>query len=218
MKKYISLAAIVLTTCFTIASSFADDKKFTSEKILTDLEIALQLESEQISQLKPTIEAKSEELKKSIHETVDKGFVELDELTAKLTEMSKNAENKVEAFLNSQEMQKLKDYLSKIDKEAIEEVKQLLVAELTEVLALTEVQLQNLKPVLEESMDKLVEITAELAKKGSDSWAEFKHQYEQLSREMKEKIKDHLNGEQMNKLKKYNEEKQEKIHQVLFNA
>ncbi len=217
MKKQASLF-FILTILVTMTNGFAGDDNFDSEKMLSELEQELKLEKEQLSKLKPTIDAKSEELKKSIHETVDKGFVELNEMKQKLDEVSKEAELKVAAFLNSEEMQKLKDYLSKIDEDAIKQAKDLLVAEISEVLVLTEEQLDKLRPVLEESMDQLAEMTSNLAREGSKSWAEFKNQYEELSQALKEKMKDTLNREQLKKLEKYNEDKKEKIHQVLFVA
>lgn len=217
MKKQVSLF-FILTLLFTMTNGFAGDDNFDSEKMLSELEQELKLKNEQLAKLKPTIDAKSEELKKSIHETVDKGFVELGEMKLKLDKMSKDAESKVAAFLNSEEMQKLKDYLSRIDEDAIKKAKDLLVAEITEVLVLTEEQVVKLQPVLEESMDQLAEMTSNLAREGSKSWVEFKNQYDELSQAMKEKMKDTLNGEQLEKFEKYNEDKKEKIHQILFVA
>ncbi len=217
MKKQASLF-FILTILVTMTNGFAGDDNFDSEKMLSELEQELKLEKEQLSKLKPTIDAKSEELKKSIHETVDKGFVELNEMKQKLDEVSKEAELKVAAFLNSEEMQKLKDYLSKIDEDAIKQAKDLLVAEISEVLVMTEEQLDKLRPVLEESMDQLTEMTSNLAREGSKSWAEFKNQYEELSQALKEKMKDTLNREQLKKLAKSHEDKKEKIDQVLFVA
>ncbi len=201
-----------------VSPGFSADEKFNSDKMMDELETQLDLSGEKVDKLKPAIDAKSADLKKSLHEALDKGFVELDELTAKLDMVSKDAEEKVKAFLNSEEMEQLKSYLKKIDKEAIDEAKEKLVAELTALLELTEEQIAQLKPILEESMTELSGILKELASEGSKSWENFKEQYEKFSKTLREKLENTLDGEQMKKFDKYQEEKKEKIHQVVFSA
>lgn len=196
----------------------AADEEFDSEEILSNLESQLELSREKLSRLKPVIDAKSAELKKSIHETVDKGFMQLEELNSKLDAASRDAEKKVSEFLNSEEIEKLKDYLSKIDEDAIREMKEKLDAELSAVLELTEEQAAKLKPIFEDSLTQLSEMLDRLAKEGSKSWEEFRLQYENLSKELREKLQDTLDSEQIKRLDKYNEEKKEKIQRVLFSA
>jgi hypothetical protein len=172
---------ILITLSFS--TTFAADKEFDSDQILSDLESQLNLSSEQKASLKPTIDAKSAELKKSLHESIDKGFIQLDKLSEKLESVSRDAEKKAGEFLNSEEMNKLKDYLSKIDKKAINEMKDSAVANLSAALELTEEQVVKLKPVLEDSFAQLGKIFNDLVKEGSRSWEGVKKQYEDLSEE-----------------------------------
>ncbi len=217
--RYIKLFfKVIITVALLTSSASAADKTFDSEQILSDLESALELSSEKMSRLKPAIDAKSAELKKSMHESVDKGFVQLDEMAEKLDSVSKDAERKAGEILNSEEMNKLKDYLSKIDKKAIKEMKDKAVADLSAVLELTEAQVVKLKPILEDGYIQLGEIFSGLAKEGNKSWEGFKQQYEQLSKDLKEKLQDTLDNRQMEKLKKYNEEKKVKIQRALYSV
>ena len=210
---------IILCSVFLIISSAsAADQEFDSKKMLSDLETKLELSDKKLSQLKPTIHSKSEQLKNSIHGAVDKGFLEFDELSNTLENVSKDAEKKVKEFLNGEEMTQLKEYFKKIDRDAMIEVKERLVADISKALELTEKQVKELKPVLEESFTQLSLMVTELAKNGSESWDDFKHQYEQFSSELREKLQDSLDDEQMKKLDKYNEEKENKIHMVMFSA
>ena len=118
------LLLIICSVFFIISSGSAAEQEFDSKKMLSELETKLDLSEKKLSQLEPTIQSKSEELKKSIHGAVDKGFMELDELNSKLGEVSKDAQKKVKDFLNSEEMYQLKEYFKKIDRDAMIAVKE----------------------------------------------------------------------------------------------
>lgn len=205
------LALIISTTC-----GWADDEKFNSEQMLNELEKQLQLSQEKLAKLKPSIDEKSVKLKKAIHESVDKGFVQLEEMTEKLDSVSKDAEQKMQEFLNSEEMAKLKNYLKKIDEDAIQESKEQIIAELTAILALTEQQVKKFKPILEDGLKQLSEMLDTLVKEGNKSLEAFKRDYDELSKEMRDRLKKQLDDEQMDKLEKYNEDRKDKIEQTLF--
>ncbi len=206
------IVLIVVTISFQ--SAYSADKDFDSEQILSDLETQLDLSSEQISNLKPAIDAKGVELKKSIHESVDKGFIQLDKLSQKLENISRDAEKKAGEILNSEEMNKLKNYLSKIDKKAVSEMKDKAVADLSDVLELTEEQLVKLKPVIEDGLTQVGKMFDDLAEEGNKSWEGFKKQYEDLREELQGKMQDTLDDEQMKRLEKYNEEKKVKLQKA----
>lgn len=193
-------------------------RELDSDAMISELNKRIELSREQWEKLKPVLDEKSRDLKKSIHESVDKGFVQLEEMSRELDSVSKETEAKVKAFLNSEEVQQLKEYLSTVDEEAIQEAKEQIVAELSAVLELTGEQIEKLKPVIEDSVNQLTTMVEELAKEGSRSWEEFKRRYEQLSKELHQKVEETLDDGQLEKLDQYNEEKREKIHQALFSA
>lgn len=214
LLKLVVMFSIVLGV--TSANCLASDEKFDSEKMLTDLEKQLQLSQEELVKLKPAIDEKSAELKKAIHESVDKGFVQLEEATRKLDAVSKDAEKRVQDFLSSEEMEQLKAYLNRIDEDAIQESKEQIIAELTTLLALTEQQVAKLKPVFEDAMQQLIEMVDKLAKEGRASLKEFKREYQSLSDEMHKRLQEQLDSDQLNKLEDYNKERKDKIEQSLF--
>jgi hypothetical protein len=208
----------LIFTTIQLSSTFAADKEFDSEQILSDLEKQLELSNEQLSSLKPAIDAKGVELKKSIHESVDKGFIQLDKLSQKLENISRDVEKKAGEILNSEEMNKLKNYLSKIDKKAVSEMKDKAVADLSDVLELTEEQLVKLKPVIEDGFTQMEKMFDDLAKEGNKSWEGFKEQYEELREELQGKMQDTLDDEQMKRLEKYNEEKKVKLQKAFYSV
>jgi hypothetical protein len=209
--------AVMITTVFLLVntSSFAaEDETFSTEKMISDLNDKIELSREQWEKLKPVLGEKSDELKKSINEYVEKGYVEMEEMSRKLKGVSEDTEKKLEAFLNSEEMQKLKSYLNELDEEAIREAKDRLVAEVSEILVLTEDQLDKLKPVLEDSMSRMSEMIQELADRGSSGWEEFKKQYKTLTDELKKKLEDTLDRQQMERFEEYKEDKRDKIEKA----
>ena len=212
MKKL--LRAVMITSVFLLVntSSFAaEEEAFSTEKMISDLNDKIELSREQWEKLKPVLGEKSDELKKSINEYVDKGYIEMEEMSRKLKGVSEDTEKKLEAFLNSEEMQKLKSYLNELDEEAIREAKDRLVAEVSEILVLTEDQLDKLKPVLEDSMSRMSEMIQELADRGSSGWEEFKKQYKTLTDELKKKLEDTLDKQQMERFEEYKQDKRDKI-------
>lgn len=199
-------------------SAFAGEEEFDADKMLADLESQLKLSGDKLSELKPALDAKSAELKKSINESVDKGFVQLEALSGQLDAASKEAEKKLNEALNSEEMQQFKEYLNNIDGQAIEEIQQQLVAKLTEFLKLTEAQIQQLKPALEEAFERLGKMLDELAREGHKSIEEFKSRYDQLSKELDQKMKDTLDSEQFESLHKHHDELRHNIREALYSA
>lgn len=210
--------AIIFCLCFliTTASAMASEDKFESKELLDELEKKLELSQEKIEKLKPVLDKKSADLKQTIHDAVDKGFVQLDETTKKLNEISKDTEKKVQDFLTGEEMQLLKDYLNKVDKDAIQESKDQLVVKLTELLDLTEEQITKLEPVLEDTVEQLEEMLTKLTTDGTASLEEFKKQYQSLMEEMSNKLQNELDDEQAKKLEEYNKSRKDNIQQAIF--
>lgn len=208
------LKVMMITSLFLLINNVglaAEDETFDTEKMISDLNDKIELSKEQWEKLKPVLGEKSDELKKSINEYVDKGYIQMEEMSGKLGKVSKDTEKKLETFLNSEEMQKLKNYLNELDEDAIKEAKDRLVAELSEILVLTEEQVRKLRPVMEDSMSQMSEMIEDLADRGSSGWEEFKKQYKTLTDDLKKKLQDTLDKQQMERFEEYKQEKQEKI-------
>jgi hypothetical protein len=210
----ITLRVMMITSLFLLINNVgfaAENETFNTEKMISDLNDKIELSKEQWEKLKPVLGEKSDELKRSIDEYVDKGYIHMEEMSGKLKEVGKDTEKKLEAFLNSEEMQKLKNYLNELDEEAIKEAKDRLVAEFSEILVLTEEQVDKLKPVLEDSMSQMSEMIQELADRGSSGWEEFKKQYKALTEALKKKLEDTLDKQQMERFEQYKQDKRDKI-------
>lgn len=216
MKKLITFFSLCVFLSMSLTTYSGTNDDFNSEKMLSDLEKQLKLSREKLEKLKPALDAKSAELKQSMHDSIDKGFVELEQLSEKLDAVSKDAEKKVREVLTSEEMQQLQDYLSKIDKDAINRVKETLIAEFSAILKLSEEQAVKLKPIIEDSFNQLAGIMDRFAREGMKSLEDFKTQYDQLTKELNKKLKDTLDRDQMESLEKHSEELKVKIQDTVF--
>ena len=214
MMKTIYSAAFAAVLCTSTA--FAAEQEFDAEKMLSDLEQQLQLSGDKLSKLRPAIDAKSAELKKSINATVEQGFMELGALTQQLDAASKEAETKLKEALSSDEVQQVREYLSKIDGDAIATIRDQLVAELEKFLKLTEDQVAKLKPVLEDAFNQLGEMLDGLAQEGTRSLEKFKMEYQGLTVDLKQKLADTLDGEQLKSLEMHRDELRKSINKALF--
>ena len=210
------MVGLLMIFTFFVSVSSASEEQFDTDEIMSKLEKEVELSSEKLKQLKPQIDEKSAEVKKSIQESVDKGFLQMDELSEKLDAASKATEEKVKQFLNSEEYTKFKEFMTSIDKQAIEDAKTKLTGELADVLQLTEDQAQKIKPILEESIDDLNKLISKLKAEGLSTWNEFKSQYEELSANLRDQLQEMLDSGQLERLDKYNKEKKEKLHEGLF--
>ena len=199
-----------------VSPAFAADQEFDAEKMLSELEQKLELSGDALAKLKPAIDAKSAELKTSINQSLEQGFMELGALSQQLDAASMEAQTKLKEALSSDEMKQLKEYLSKIDSDAIASIRDQLVVEVEKFLKLTEGQVAKLKPVLEDAFNQLGEMLDRLAQQGTRSLETFKKEYEGLNLELKQKLAETLDGEQLKSLEVHRDELRENINKALF--
>lgn len=219
MKLTTSLLTYLIVIVVSVALSYASgDKSLEPETMLSDIEKEVNLPKEELDTLKPSLDEKSNDFKQSMHDAVDKGFLEFDELLKKFKATSKDIQAKTNELLTSEEAKKLHDYLNKVDKAAIKQAKDSLVAELSALLKLTEEQAKKIEPVLSESFDDLSTLLGDFMKSGSDNIDQFIIQFDQITKELKEKLQEQLDKEQMDTLQKHNQELKEKVQQTVFSV
>ncbi len=216
MKQLIrTICAAGMVALFLTSPAYADRAKFDADKMLSDLESQLKLSGDKLNKLKPALDAKSQDLQKSIHESVDEGFMQLEALSGQLDEASREAAEKLSEALSGEEMHQIKAYLKKIDGEAIKEIRDELVAQLSQFLKLTEDQIAKVKPILEDGFDQLGEMLDRLKNEGSKSLEGFRSQFEGLNKDMNQRLRDSLDSEQIKALDSHHEELTESIRKAL---
>ena len=214
--RFFSVASVTLFWLTLSSNTIA--KEFDTDKLMSDIESQLKFSSDKLTKLKPAIDAKSKELEKSINESVNKGFVELQALTGQLDAASKEAEEKLKQALSGDEMEKLKTYLKSIDQEAINQIKDSLVDELSKLLLLTQDQIGKLRPILIDSFDKLGAMLDRLASQGKKGLEAFKQNFDHINNELKNRVSEVLSSDQLKKLDANREELRQKLRAELSGA
>ncbi len=216
-RRYFTALLLVVTifSVQTLAEEKKTEESLSADTIVSELEKQLNLSREKWEQLKPVLEEKSRALSESMKQSIDEGVIELNKMAEKFDQMTKDAEEKVKDILTSDEARKFREELSRIDRQALEQAKEKMIADLNDVLELTEDQIEKLKPVFEESFNKLSEMIQELAAEGSANWQEFKEDFEAVTKDLYDKVKETLNDDQMKKLEEYKEKEKEDIQHVL---
>lgn len=216
-RRYFTALLLVVTifSVQTLAEEKKTEESLSADTIVSELEKQLNLSREKWEQLKPVLEEKSRALSESMKQSIDEGVIELNKMAEKFDQMTKDAEEKVKDILTSDEARKFREELSRIDRQALEQAKEKMIADLNDVLELTEDQIEKLKPVFEESFNKLSEMIQELAAEGSANWQEFKEDFEAVTKDLYDKVQETLNDDQMKKLEEYKEKEKEDIQHVL---
>lgn len=221
MKKH-NVFFLLLLSLILIPSASASNKDFDTEKMLSDLQQQLRLSKEKYEQMKPeleqALEQKSRELKSTINEQVEEGFVELESMSKKLDAASAEARSNLEKALNSEQVQELKAFLASVDEKAIREAREKLLTELTKQLELTAEQLEKLKPILRDYMVQASELLKQVSKDSSDAFKEYSNKYELLAKDAESHMKDILDSEQMAKLKNQIDYIRHKVNEKVFAA
>lgn len=206
---------MLVSATITYAS---ENKSLESDKMLSDIESELNLPKEELDTMKPSLDKKSSDFKQSMHDAIDKGFLEFDELSKKFKATTDDIQAKTNEMLTSEEAKKLSDYLNKIDKAAIKQAKDTLIAELSALLKLTGEQAKKIEPILSDSFNDLSVLLGDLMNSSSDNIEEFKTQFDQITNELQQKLQEQLNKEQMDTLEKHNQELKKEIQQTVFSV
>jgi len=218
VKQLIMVCALLSCCLLTLPAYSSEtevsgDNEFNTEEMLSEMEKKFQLSKEQLEKLKPALSAKSAEVRKSVQESIEKGVVEFGKLSQKLDALSKDAATEMQEVLSGEEMQQLREYLGKIDKEAVGQVRDGLVEEFSELLKLTEEQAVKIKPILEDTFTQLAEMVGHLSEQGAGYLEDFMVQYDELVKNLRGKLDSFLDKEQMDNLENHSEELKEKIQE-----
>jgi hypothetical protein len=220
MKPLPILCVIAALAVAQLQPAYAQKEEFDTDKMLKDLEQQLRLKKDEYDKLKPELEqalqAKSKELNQSINEAVDKGFVELEKMSKEMEAASEQARQELEKALNSEQVQELKAFLNKLDKDAIKAVYQELLDELTKLLALTQEQIEKIGPVIKQALEKQAELLRRFAQDTGKKFEQFRKEYEALSADTQRKLKDTLDSGQLEKMDKHMEDIKDKIQDKVF--
>lgn len=209
------IALLLLTTTQAIAE---DSETSETDALIEDLQKQLNLTSQQLEELKPIIREKHDKLKQKMTTTLEQGFAEFDQLAKQLKGVSSRMEKKANDILNSEELAQFKEYLNNLDKQTVVQAKDSLIEDLNKLLELTEEQTEKLGPIIDDSFTELSELIAGAISSGEKSFKDFQTQLHQLRNELRDKLNEILDEQQMKKLEEYDNHMEEGIKRAFFPA
>ena len=198
------------------APAQAQEEPFDTEKMIEALDERLKLTHEELEKMKPALELKSQEFRNSISESLEQGFAEFEELSREFDIAAQRVQEQLQDALDGQEMQELRGYLERLDAEALESIRQALLEEMTNALELTQEQIEKLRPVLLENLERLSELLRRFAAQTEKSFADFRRDYEQLQEQTRRRLEESLDADQIEAFEKRQEELRERIRALVF--
>ena len=191
----------VMTAFFLSLPLSAGADELDVDQLMSALEDQLQLSRERYEALKPKLrnelEQKSRELSRSLDSALDRGLTELERLEQEYDKASQASSEKLREFLESDEVTELKAYLAGLDRQAIEQARDELVAEFVRVLELSAEQIEAMKPLLRDKLEQLGAIIKRYLDKGKSDFEQFRVEFEAESRRDSQQLREILDDRQI---------------------
>jgi uncharacterized phage infection (PIP) family protein YhgE len=187
-----------------------------AEKVLETLNQKLALTIEQIEKAKPIIEQLSQNLKNVIHEIQEHGFLELESLSKRFEALAGEVQARLKDILTDAQLQKLKTLLNKLNDNTIETIWTAMVDELMKFLEPKKDQIERMRSILREELQKRYELLSHFKKTPNKSFDDFKSAYQALQDETLQRLSDTLDTAQIKALKERQAELREIIQAVYF--
>ncbi len=190
------------------------------DQLMKDLEKQLQISREKYETLKPelksALEAKSKELSSSLDSALDQGLAGLEKMGEQYEAASKASSEKLNEFMESDEVEKYREFLSGLDEEAISEGRDQLVAKFVAILELTADQIDALKPLLSEKLEHLGAILNRYLDENKSDFEQFRAEFEAEVQKNIRQFKEILNPEQFEKYEEQLDSIEETIRNDVF--
>jgi hypothetical protein len=187
-----------------------------AERILETLNQKLALTIEQIEKAKPIIEQLSQNLKNVIRQIQEHGFLELESLSKRFEALAGEVQARLQDILTDAQLQKLKTLLNKLNDNTIETIWTAMVDELMKFLEPKKDQIERLRSILREELQKRYELLSHFKKTPGKSFDDFKSAYQALQNETLQRLSDTLDTAQIKALKDRQAKLREIIQAVYF--
>lgn len=211
-----ALSGLIFLPSISISSELDVDK------LMHEFESQLEISQDKFEKLKPelksALEAKSRELSTSLDLVLEQGLTELEKMGEKYEAASKESSEKLQEFLDSEDVTEFKEFLSGLDEDAIREARDQLVAEFMQVLQLTADQIEIIKPLIREKLEHLGAILNRYLNEGKHDFEQFRVEFEAESQKGIEQFKAILDDHQQEKFEEQLDSMKESIRTEIFEA
>jgi hypothetical protein len=202
----------MIVALISSSPAFAEREKLLPENLLSDLDEKLKLADQELAELKPAVEKKSQELRDLIDKKVDEGFLELEALSKELNQKIQGLEQDLDTVLSDPQIQELKEFLATLDEQTITTMIDEIIAKLAARLGVTSEQLAQFETILRDELNKQGELLSRFLDQGAQAFDEFQQENDQLWQEIGNRLDEILTSDQMQEARKWKQEVEEKIN------
>ncbi|MCP4009674.1 MAG: hypothetical protein GY726_09180 [Proteobacteria bacterium] len=203
MNKILRSIPLTLLSVLMLMPLTSKSDELDVEQLMKELENQLQISREKYETLKPelesALEAKSKELSSSLDSALDQGLAGLEKMGEQYDAASKASSEKLNEIMESDEVEKYRDFLSGLDEEAIRRGRDQLVVKFIEVLQLSADQVEAIKPLLGEKLEHLGAILNRYLDENKSDFEQFRAEFKAEVRKNVKQFKEILNPEQFEK-------------------
>ncbi len=203
MNKILRPISLTLLSALMLMPLTSMSDELDVEQLMKDLEKQLQISREKYETLKPelesALEAKSKELSSSLDSALDQGLTGLEKMGEQYEAASKASSEKLNEFMESDEVEKYREFLSGLDEEAIHRGRDQLVAKFIEILQLSADQVEAIKPLLGEKLEHLGAMLNRYLDENKSDFEQFRAEFKAEVRKNVKQFKEILNPEQFEK-------------------
>ncbi len=203
MPKILRSIPLTLLSVLMLMPLTSMSDELDVEQLMKDLEKQLQIGREKYETLKPelesALEAKSKELSSSLDSALDQGLAGLEKMGQQYDAASKASSEKLNDLMESDEVEKYREFLSGLDEDAIRRGRDQLVVKFIEVLQLSADQVEAIKPLLGEKLEHLGAILNRYLDENKSDFEQFRAEFKAEVRKNVKQFKEILNPEQFEK-------------------
>ncbi len=199
-----------------LAGAEIDVETLDTEKILAALEQKLDLSDEQLARVRPVLEQQSEHLRDAMDEAQAQGFLDLESLPKQFAAAAEQTRAKLNEVLTAEQMEALTTVFEELRHTTIEDIRDALVDRLTRFLALNQEQIERLRPVFRDEIQKRSELLGRLTNAPDFSFEEFRTELAALQEATRRRLTEALDPDQLRALEQRQQQLRNLIHEAYF--
>jgi hypothetical protein len=191
-------------------------EQLNTERIMAALEQKLTLSREQWNRVRAAIEQQSQKLRKAIDEARAQGFLELEFLPRRFAAAAEQSQVQLNEFLTREQVEKITNFLEELHQATIAQIRNALIENLARILRLSRDQIERLRPIFSNEIQKRSRLLSNLATAPDMSFEDFMTHFEALQEEMRQRASEVLDPDQVRALEKLQHQLRKFVQKAYF--
>jgi hypothetical protein len=219
-----TMAGIMATIAIALAGEILEqevEKRIASgeldpEALVGELERRFaEIEGEIPDEVRQPLEETIAELRGIIDASEQDGYADLESVAAELAAVSAALVTRLAETLSDEQMARLREFLDKIDRDAVAALRDELIERFRQRLLLSQEQLEVLKPLLENSLARLSQLREGLGEGGVDL-EEYQRRYAEIRDDIAARLREVLDDSQYESFQQWAGQADQRIREKYF--